>query len=119
MPPHPCMGMWWELGGEGAAPALTVGTCDEPALVSHGNPPAHTRGPAVDIAEDESEEVRGGQVQLGHDPGLQWGWGVQKVGVAPPGHAQPTPMSLPSASHHARNTEPAPGWVSSARSLSS
>ena len=122
-PPHPRMGMWWELGGWGAAPALTVGTRGELVLVSHGNPPAHTRGPAVDVTEDKPEEVGGGQVQLCHDPGLQWGWGARKVGAAPPGHAQPTPMSSgarpPSASHHARNTEPTPGWVSSVRSPSS
>lgn len=64
-------------------PALTVGAGGKLALVSHGDLPAHARGPAVHVSEDKSEEVRGGHIQPCHDPGLD---GCH-LRIAPPAEA--------------------------------
>lgn len=119
------------LGPGGSPPTLTVGAGGKLALVVHGDPPAHARGPAVDVAEDQSEEVRGGHVQPCHDPGLRWGGvGVERRGcssLAIPGPAlRPQGPARHSASHSGHSARPQdgaaphpPGWVPSARSPSS
>lgn len=129
---HPVRGRggagWGEAcvgrGPRGSPPALTVGAGGKLALVVHGDPPAHARGPAVDVAEDQSEEVRGGHAQPCHDPGLRWGGvGVERRGcssLAIPSLAlRPQGPARHSASHSGHSARPhPPGWVSSVRSPS-